>query len=84
MRIDPQVKSDAEIVFASLGLTLSEAVNVFLHKSVLEGGLPFEVKQPRYNAETEAAIREARDIMSDKIQAESYDSSVEMLAALDE
>ncbi len=84
MRIDPQVKSDAEIIFASLGMTLSEAVNVFLHKSVLEGGLPFEVKQPRYNAETEAAIREARDIMSGKIQAESYDSPAEMFAALDE
>ena len=84
MRIDPQVKSDAEIVFASLGMTLSEAVNVFLHKSVLEGGLPFEVKQPRYNTETEAAIREARDIMSGKIQAESYNSPADMFAALDE
>ena len=84
MRIDPRVKSDAEIVFASLGMTLSEAVNVFLHKSVLEGGLPFEVKQPRYNAETETAIREARDIMSGKIQTESYDSPAAMFAALDE
>lgn len=84
MRVNPQIKSDAESIFASLGMTLTEAINVFLHKSVMEGGLPFEVKQPRYNAKTEAAMREARDIMSGKIQAESYDSPAAMFAALDE
>ena len=80
MRVSPEVKSDAESIFASLGMTLTEAINVFLHKSIMEGGLPFDVRQPRYNAETEAAIREARDIMSGKIKADSYDSA----AALDE
>ncbi len=84
MRVNPQIKSDAESIFASLGMTLTEAINVFLHKSVMEGGLPFDVKQPRYNAETEAAMREARDIMSGKAQAESYDSPTAMFAALDE
>ena len=64
MRVDPVVKSDAESVFGSFGLTLADAINVFLHKSIQVGGMPFELKQPRYNAETEAAIQEARDIMS--------------------
>lgn len=49
------------MLFASLGMSLTEAVNIFLHKSILEGGLPFEVKRPRYNASTEAAMLEARD-----------------------
>ena len=49
MRIDPEVKSDAESIFSSLGLSLTEAINVFLHMSILEGGLPFDVRQPRYN-----------------------------------
>lgn len=84
MRVSPQIKADAELVFASLGMTLTEAINVFLHKSILEGGLPFDVRQPRYNAQTEAAMREARDIMSGKIQAESYGSAADMFAALDE
>ena len=65
-------------------MTLTEAINVFLHKAVLEGGLPFDVRQPRYNAETEAAMREARAIMSGKVRAESYDSAAAMFAALDE
>lgn len=70
--------------FSSLGMTLTEAINVFLHKSVMEGGLPFDVRRPRYNAETEAAMLEARNIMSGKTPAESYDSAAALFAALDE
>ena len=84
MRVDPQVKAEAESLYASLGMTLTEAINIFLHKSILEGGLPFDVRRPRYNAETEAAMREARDIMAGKLPAESYGSAAEMFAALDE
>ncbi|HIT45380.1 MAG TPA: type II toxin-antitoxin system RelB/DinJ family antitoxin [Candidatus Aphodovivens excrementavium] len=84
MRVSPQIKADAESLYASFGMTLTEAINIFLHKSIMEGGLPFDVKQPRYNADTEAAMREARDIMSGKIPAESYSSAAEMFAALDE
>lgn len=84
MRVSPQIKAEAESLYASLGMTLTEAINVFLHKSILEGGLPFDVRQPRYNAQTEAAMREARDIISGKLPAESYGSAAEMFAALDE
>ena len=31
--------------FESLGITLSDAINLFLHQSLREGGLPFEVKR---------------------------------------
>jgi DNA-damage-inducible protein J len=84
MRVNPQIKADAESIFASLGMTLTEAINVFLYKSVMEGGLPFDVRQPRYNAQTEAAIAEARDIISGKVQSDSFDSAAAMFAALDE
>ncbi|HJG36728.1 type II toxin-antitoxin system RelB/DinJ family antitoxin [Enorma phocaeensis] len=84
MRVNPQIKAEAESIYESLGMTLTEAINIFLHKSILEGGLPFDVRQPRYNSETEAAIREARDILAGKMPAESYDSASSMFAALDE
>lgn len=83
MRVDPQVKSEAESIFGSLGLSLAEAINVFLHKSIMEGGLPFDVRQPRYNAETEKAMQEARDIMAGKTQAVGYDSVDDLFADLD-
>lgn len=48
----------------------------------MEGGLPFEMKQPRYNAETEAAMKEARDIMNGDISTKSYSSASELFAEL--
>lgn len=84
MRVDPELKREAESVFNSFGLTLTQAINVFLHKSVMEGGLPFDVRQPRYNATTEKAMDEARNIMAGTIPATRYDSVSDMFAALNE
>lgn len=44
-RLNPEVKQDSIALFESLGITLSDAINLFLHQSLREGGLPFEVKQ---------------------------------------
>ena len=83
IRVDPEIKSSAEALFSSFGLTVSDAVNIFLHQSLLEGGLPFAVKQPRYNAETEAAMAEARAIAEGKIPAKRYNSVREVMEDLD-
>jgi len=81
--IDPETKADAEQLFASFGITVPEAVNIFLHQSLLAGGLPFNVRLPRYNEETEAAIREARDIAAGRIHTKTYSSVAEMNADID-
>lgn len=83
IRIDPEIKSGAENLFASFGITITDAINIFLHQSLMEGGLPFEVKQPRYNAETEAAMREARGILSGEIPAKRYPSAKALFDELD-
>ena len=83
IRIDPKIKLGAEQLFATFGITISDAVNIFLHQSLLVGGLPFEMKQPRYNIETEAAMQEARDIISGKKKAKRYSSADELFAELD-
>ncbi|MBQ6152073.1 MAG: type II toxin-antitoxin system RelB/DinJ family antitoxin [Mogibacterium sp.] len=83
IRTEPQTKSNAEALFGSFGLSLSDAINVFLNMSIAEGGFPFEIKQPRYNKETEAAIQEARDIMSGKIKVRTYSSAKELFDELD-
>ena len=64
VRIDPEVKSNAERVFSSFGITVTDAINIFLHKAIMEGGLPFDMKQPRYSFETENAMEEAGKIKS--------------------
>jgi len=83
IRIDPETKTGAEELYSSFGITVTDAIVMFLRQSLMVGGLPFELRQPRYNAETEAAIQEARDIMSGKVKAKMYSNVAEMNADLD-
>ena len=56
--LDAEIKAKAQEIFKQYGMGLSEALNIFLTQSVLEKGLPFEVKTP--NEETLQAIKDAR------------------------
>ena len=71
IQIESSLKEQAETLFSSLGMTLEEAVTLFLEASILHGGFPFLVDQTRYNHETELALQEARDILSGKLQHSS-------------
>ena len=71
LQIDSKLKEQAEALFSSLGLTLEEAVTLFLETSILHGGFPFPIEQTRYNHQTDLALDEARDILSGKIQHSS-------------
>jgi len=44
VRIDENEKEQASSIFKALGLDLSTAVRMFICKSILENGLPFDVK----------------------------------------
>ena len=55
IRVDSETKAQAQQLFASLGLDLSTAVNIFLRHSIAFGGIPFVIR--RYNEETEQAIQ---------------------------
>lgn len=83
IRIDPETKSGAEQLFSSFGITVTDAVNIFLRQSLMVGGLPFEMKQPRFNRETEAALAEARGIAAGRIPAKQYSSAKELFKELD-
>lgn len=64
IRIDPKTKENAERLFSSFGITVTDAINIFLHQSLMEGGLPFEMKQPRFHLESavdQEAGRNGRD-----------------------
>ena len=56
-RIDPNLKTKAEKVFAGVGVSASQAITMFYRQVVLRRGLPFDVCMP--NAETVAALTEA-------------------------
>ena len=65
VRLDAQLKKDAEQLFNDLGMTLSGAINIFLHQAIEQQGLPFQVKKSRPNRETLAAMKEAIELAND-------------------
>ena len=81
VRMDADLKSQCEELYHSLGLNLTTAINIFLRKSLQEGGLPFEVKVKKYNDTTIAAMLEARKLANDP-QAKRYDDVNEALQEL--
>jgi len=58
IRIDPEVKSDVESVYARYGMSITDAINVFLYTSRNIGGLPFDLRPSAPNAETLATIED--------------------------
>jgi DNA-damage-inducible protein J len=57
-RIDGQLKEEASVILASIGLTVSDAFRLMLTRVVAERALPFDPLVP--NETTIAAMREAR------------------------
>jgi len=47
IKVDPQAWEAARDIFKEYNLTLSDAINIFLNKVRLEGGMPFEIKLPK-------------------------------------
>ena len=43
IRIDRELKNQAEIFFKELGLNMSSAFNIFVHQSLQQGKIPFEL-----------------------------------------
>lgn len=43
LRINPQIRDELEVLYASQGLTLADAVNLFFQQSLNSGGIPFLV-----------------------------------------
>ena len=78
VRLDTQVKADAEKLFNDLGMTLSGAFNIFLHQALLGQGLPFPVRKEHPNRKTLAAMREAIALANDP-DAKTYASVGEMM-----
>lgn len=71
VRVDPRVKDDADRILSAVGLSMSEAVNAFLHQIILRKGIPFSVAVPEARrpfgaaglASASAAVEHARRVL---------------------
>lgn len=62
VRVDDETKANATETLAALGMSVSEAVRLFLQRVVADQAFPLELKVP--NAETRAAMEESRAMMA--------------------
>ena len=64
VRVDEKIKAQATETLSSMGLTVSDAVRVFLTRIVADKALPFALKAP--NETSRAAIAEGDQIVQSR------------------
>lgn len=82
IRIEPELKENAEKTLNELGMNVADAVTIFLKQVVLTESIPFEIKKPKYNKETIEAIKEALDIIKNPENHQSFNSVDELMEEL--
>ncbi len=70
-RINPELKKHADAVFADMGMSIADAIRIFLHQSVNVGGLPFQPVSKIPNAQTIAAFAEIEQGKAQPISLET-------------
>ena len=61
VRVDDQLKADAEAVFSAVGIDTTTAIRAFLKQSVIHRGLPFELRADPYREYIDRALRDANE-----------------------
>jgi DNA-damage-inducible protein J len=66
IRMNTELKKQAETLFGELGMNLTTAFNIFVRQSLRQGGIPFTVSLNEPNKETIDAMLEAKRISKDE------------------
>ena len=78
IKVDPVAWDSAKEIFKEYNMTVTDAINIFLNKVRLEGGLPFDVKVP--SASFQKSIDEIE--RGDVVRYRSSDPIKEMMKDL--
>lgn len=58
VRVDPEIKQQANSIFNLLGLDMSCAINIFLRQAIMARGMPFPIKLTKNGMDTAIALAE--------------------------
>lgn len=75
IRVDEDIKEQATAALTTMGLSVSDAVCLFLRRVVVDQAFPLELKVP--NADTQAAMAESRAMMANRRNGESRFASAD-------
>jgi len=56
IRLDREIKEQAESMFNDFGMNLSTAFNIFARQSLRQGRIPFEIYDPFYSEKNQAEL----------------------------
>ena len=79
IRTEAETKKQIENLFSKFGISVSDAVNIFFHQSLMLGGLPFQMQLPKPNAETIDAIN---DVNNNLNMSRTFDNIDELMKDL--
>lgn len=78
IRMDENMKRQADELFSDFGMSLSGAITVFLKQSLREQAIPFQIGRDMQNRETLEAIEEVKRLKNDP-HKKTYNSFDEIL-----
>ena len=81
IRMDSDLKAQADALFGELGMNLSTAFNIFVRQSIRDGGIPVEITLNQPSKDTIAAMLEAERIAKDP-SVKGYHDLDELFAEL--
>ncbi len=81
IRMDSELKKQADILFEELGMNITTAFNIFVRQTLREGKIPFDISINNPNKRTVAAMLEAERIAKDS-SVKGYTDVDELLADL--
>ena len=83
IRVDSTLKQESDLLFKSLGLNMSTAINMFLTKCVKTSSIPFKIEEPKPSKELQKALKEVDYMMKHPDKYKSYNSVEELFEELD-
>ena len=82
IRMNREVKQEAQEIFSSLGMDMTTAINVFLRQAIRFRGFPFAVRLDIPNEDTLAAINEVQQMKKNPALGKGYSDVDEMMKEL--
>ena len=64
IRMDSEIKKQAQELFSQFGLDMTTAINMFLRQSIREQAIPFELKVNIPNEMTMKAFEEGEELLN--------------------
>ncbi len=79
VRIDDDIKKEAEEILKQIGITPSAAINMFYIQIIRTASIPFELKADIPNKETLEALKEVEEMEKHRESHKSYSSAKEII-----